>query len=328
MFLWLLILPAAAPFAQAQEPDHPFRFGFSTALMPEVEEDDARAAMKVWADNVVKNGLVRADPNVLMFHDLASMSDALRNRAVDGVAASTADYFAIQNEIPFNHFVFSVAEGDIYDEYVLLVHQASHISKIGDLRGCSLNILKQTRTCLAPLWLDTLLMEGGQKPAQEFCAQVTEVTKLTQAVLPVFFQKVDACLVTRKGFKTMCELNPQVGKLLRVMEASPEYVPSGFFFRTGFPEAQQKECLAEFTRVHTSPTGQQILTVFQTERLEERPASVLKSAIALLKRHQHLLDGLREATDAAGPTNMTLGDKPPSGGTNRAAMQNAQTIHP
>jgi phosphonate transport system substrate-binding protein len=280
------------------------------AVMPDVNENDARAAMKVWAENIVNNGVVRADPNVLMFHDFASMSEALHNRAVDGVVASTSDYFAIRQEVDFNHFVFAVTAGSIYDQYILLVHQDSGLAKVDDLRGRSLNILRHTRTSLAPIWLDTLLLEKGLKPAQDFCSGITEETKLAQTVLPVFFHKADACLVTLKGFKTMSELNPQLGRQLRVLATSPELVPSGFFFRTGYPQAQQKQCLAEFTRVHTTATGQQILTVFQTERLEECPASVLDSALNLLTRHQQLLNQTNSATvtvaslprDGAAPT--------------------------
>ena len=279
----------AAGSDQTVEMDHPFRFGFSIALMPDVNENDARAAMKVWADAIIKNGAVRADPNVLMFHDFASMSDDLQNRIVDGVATTTIGFFAIQKQVEFNHFVFGATDGSIFDEYVLLVHQDSSLTNIEDLRGRTLNIQKHTRTCLALVWLDTLLMEKGLRPAQDFCGRVNEESKLTQAVLPVFFHKADACLVTRKGFKTMCELNPQVGRQLRVLATSPEFVAAGFFFRTGYPRTQQERCLSEFTRVHTNPTGQQILTVFQTDRLEEHPASVMDSALALLGRHRHLL---------------------------------------
>lgn len=281
--------------ARSQEPEHPFHFGFSTALMPDVNEDDASAAMKVWAEGVVKNGVINADPHVLMFHDFASLQTALRNKTVDGVVAPTAEYFALTNEFEFNHFVFSVVAGSIFDEYILLVRAEGRFAKVEDLRGCTLNSLKQTRTSLAPIWLDTLLLEKGLPPAAQFCGRVTEATKLTQTVLPVFFGKADACLVTRTGFNTMCELNPQVGRQLRVLAASTNYVPSGFFFRAGYPPARQEECLAEFKRVGKNPAGLQILTVFQTESLEEQPASVLNSTLDLLKRHRQLLDGWGQA---------------------------------
>ena len=293
--LVLLLAIAVKNPAQETETDHPFRFGFSSVLMPEVNENDARAAMKVWAETVVRSGMVRADPNVLFSHDSATLLAGLRSRTVDGVAVSTSEFLALRDQVQFNRYVFAVIDGNIWDEYILLVHQDGGLAKIEDLRGHTLNLQHHSRTCLATPWLDTLLREKGLSPTRDFFSQVLAENKLTKAVLPVFFRKIDACLVTRKGFKTMGELNPQVSRQLRVLAASPPIVPTGFFFRTGFPQAQQDRCLAEFTRVHTSPSGQQILTVFQTERLEEHPASVLDSAIELLAKHERLCGGTNAA---------------------------------
>jgi ABC-type phosphate/phosphonate transport system substrate-binding protein len=302
----LVLLLATAP-ALGQSPeaetDHPFRFGFSTGLIPDVNENDYRAAMRVWAETVIRDGVVRADPNVLFCRDLAAIVAALQSRSVDGVAATTTDFFAIQQQVKFNHCVFGVTAGSIADEYVLLVHRDSGLTQIEQLQGRSLNVQRQPQMCLALIWLDTLLLEQGRKPAVGFCSPITEEGKLTKTVLPVFFRRTDACLVTRKGFKTMSELNPQVGRQLRVLATSPEFVGTGFFLRTGYPAAQQAKCLGEFTRVHTTAAGQQILTVFQTERLEEHPVSVLDSAFALMERHRQLVSEMnRPKTVAAGGT--------------------------
>jgi ABC-type phosphate/phosphonate transport system substrate-binding protein len=294
MAAWLvLFLAGVATYGPAQEaePDHPFRFAFSTELMFNVKEDDARAAMKVWADTLIKEGAVSGDPNILFCRDVATMISALQNRTADGMSTSLNDFFVIRDKVKFSHYVFGVTNGSIFEEYVILVHVDSGINQIEELRGRSLNALRHPRTCLALPWLDTLLLEKGLKPAQGFCGRITEEDKLTKAVLPVFFRQVDACLVTRKGFKTMGELNPQVSRQLRVLVTSPEIVPGAFFFRAGFPQPQLGQFLAELTKVHTRPAGQQVLTVFQTERLEEHPASVMDSAISLLENHRRLSGG-------------------------------------
>jgi phosphonate transport system substrate-binding protein len=94
---------------------------------------------------------------------------------------------------------------------------------------------------------------------------------------------VDACLVTRKGFKIMEELNPQVGKQLKVLASSPALVPDGFFFRAAYPQQPLERMASELTRIHSTVAGQQVLTVFQTDCLEEHPASCLDSAIEILE---------------------------------------------
>ena len=85
--------------------------------------------------------------------------------------------------------------------------------------------------------------------------------------------------------------HPQVPRQLRLLASSPELVTTAFFFRAGYPKAQQDRVVGESLRVHATPAGQQVLTVFQTERLEEYPASVLDSARALLESHRRLCGG-------------------------------------
>ena len=84
----LMVWVGFSSLAQTTEVDRPFRFGFSMALMPEVNENDSRAAMKVWAETMVKSGAVKADTNVVMSHDLSNLLAGLLDRTVDGVAVS------------------------------------------------------------------------------------------------------------------------------------------------------------------------------------------------------------------------------------------------
>lgn len=66
--------------------------------------------------------------------------------------------------------------------------------------------------CLGPEWLDGLLAAEGRGPMGSFFGPAAWETKFSQSVLPVFFGNAEACLTSRRGFETMGEMNPQVGK--------------------------------------------------------------------------------------------------------------------
>lgn len=254
--------------------------------------------MKVWAQNLAKEGTVRADGNAVLSSKLSEIATALQSRSVDGAALAADEFAELRDQVPFNRYVFGVTDGHLWEEYILLVPRDSPLTKLDDLRGRSLNLLRNSRMSLALLWLDTLLLRQGLPSAAVLCGRITPQGKLTKTMLPVFFGQTDACLVTRNGFKTMGELNPQVTRRLRVLASSPPYVPGGLFFRTGYPPAQLEAFLAQLQRVHATPGGQQVLTIFQTERLEEHPLSVLDSALELLETYRRLLGG---ATNRAQP---------------------------
>ena len=178
----------------------------------------------------------------------------------------------------------------ITEEYVLLVHQDSEIHRIEDLRGRSVMFWKNSRMSLASAWLDIALFNNGCPRVAEFC-RVTQNNKLSKVVLPVFFRQSDACVVTRRGFKIMSELNPQVSQQLRVLASSPELVPSGFCFRRDYDDPLREIIVTEMGSLTATPAGQQVLTLFQSGPLEAWPISCLDSAFELLATHERLCGG-------------------------------------
>ena len=299
LLLFILAVTTLMVHGQEDEPEHPFRFAFSSALLGNVNENDARASMKAWAEMLVHQGTVRGDPNVLYCNDVSTMLTALQNRQVDGIAALVSEYTQMQGKVKFNRCVVNFENGTIFKQYVILVHANSGLTQIEDLRGRTLNIQQNSRMSLAIPWLDTLLLEKGLEPAQGFCGRIAWPDTLSKTVLPVFFRQTDVCIATLEGFKTMGELNPQVSKQLRVLATSPGYVIGGFFFRAGYPQIQQDQFVNEMTHLHNNPAGKQVLTVFQTERLEEYPVSVLDSSIGLLETHRRLIGGKNSPKSAA-----------------------------
>jgi hypothetical protein len=60
-------------------------------------------------------------------------------------------------------------------------------------------------------------MRSGLEPSADFAGLLSQNSKLAKAVPPVFFRQCPACVVTRNGFQTVCELNPQAGRQLKVI---------------------------------------------------------------------------------------------------------------
>jgi phosphonate transport system substrate-binding protein len=181
--------------------------------------------------------------------------------------------------------------GRTREQYLVLVHLDAKLDRLADLRGRNLTVHQNSRVCLAQPWLDTLLVKEGAKPAAEWLGKLTQCPKLSKVVLPVFFHQSDACVVTRTGFETMCELNPQIGKQLKVIARSPEVVPAVFCFRANYAPSFKEDLFAGVRDLHQTMAGQQVLTVFQSEKIEDQPASCLDSALEMLATHDRLCGG-------------------------------------
>jgi hypothetical protein len=96
----------------------------------------------------------------------------------------------------------------------------------------------------------------------------------------------------------MIELNPQVGRQLKILLSSPAMVPFAFYFRSDYSDPVRDQIIAEIENVHLTTAGQQVLALFQCESLEVHPVSVLDSALELLATHARLSEAANHAAES------------------------------
>lgn len=256
----------------------PFRVAFSSDMFTDVNENDAKASVKAWATSVARErGInVAAEPRIIK--GLAELAAAFQSRSVDAAGITTAEYFALEPHVRWGTVFAATIGDDVTDSYLLLVHRESGFNRLADLAGRHLVIHRNPRTSLVDPWLGSLLVEARLPPATRFLGTTSATTRLSQAILPVFFRQADACVVTRRGFQTLAELNPQVGKELRVLAASPDLVATVFCFRAEFESTEMDRLMDVLRNFHRTAAGRQVLTVFQSDRLQEIPVTALAAA--------------------------------------------------
>ena len=258
-----------------------FRVATSLAMLADVNENDARAAMRSWADvisrlvgmHIAYERYLLSPPNRLM--------ELMQNAAVDAVACTTPDYVSFVDYV--DPGVLLVEPNGVGYKYVLLVNARSNIHTVTELRGRSLAVHRHVTTCLAMDWLETLLAAKNLGPPERFFSAVTPNAKLSRAVLPVFFGQSDACLVTEEGFRTMCELNPQLSNALRPLATSAPYITAFFGFHRDCDPALKLKFQSTLEALAKDATGRQLLALFQSNGFVARDASVMRSAVDLVE---------------------------------------------
>ena len=291
---WAFLLwGASAPVGRGQEAGAPdsndiFRIGFSTAIFADLNENDIKAAMKVWMETIARGIDLHVDPTPVMLEGTAALDAALRSGQVASAAMISPEYLAMSADMQTGAIILPISGGGITEEYLLLVHRDSPVRQVNELAGRSLIRLENPRASLAPIWMEVLLAQNGLSDGEECLSAMTRTPKASQAILQVFFRKIDACLVTRASFEIANELNPQVGKQLRVLAASPKFVPQLYCFRPDYPPALCKKAVAEISKMHESRQGRQVFTAFKIDQLMEQPTSCMDSARELLATHAKL----------------------------------------
>jgi phosphonate transport system substrate-binding protein len=289
----------AAEFIVGAKTNAVLRLGFSSSVFANVNENDAKAAMKLWTQAILQeHGIaIPADPQVLNGGE--AIVRAVRDGLVDAVTITAEEYWALGAPLISTNAILGVSDGLVTEEYVLLVRKDSGFGRIDDLRGRRQAFCRSGRGSLGPVWFETLMLQSGLGEIHEFCGRVAPEAKLSQAVLQVFFHQADACVVTRRGFQTMAELNPQVGEQLKILASSLPMVPVVFVFRASYSDPAKDRIIAEIENVHSTLAGQQVFTLFQCDGLVVRPVSALDSAMDLLATHARLLH-LKNPSKTAG----------------------------
>jgi phosphonate transport system substrate-binding protein len=260
------------------------RIAVSETVAGELNGNDASAAMRAWADAVSRQTGVLIVPELCTS---AQLAQRVRSRQVD---AFSVDILEFERLSAYAAQELVVEEANLSDgqQYLLLVHQASGIRSLAELRGRSLLLYRNRVMCLDRIWLDTLLASARLGPADTFLGRLESNAKLSRVVLPVFFKQTDACLVTSKGFNAMCELNPQLAKQLRALETSPKLITAFLAFHKDSPPDLKKRFLEAIEDLHKSVAGRQALMLFGGTHLVRADVSALHSSFDLLRAYQRL----------------------------------------
>jgi len=271
-------LPAALAAADS---GRPFRLAISESLVADVNLNDARAAMLIWIKRITQDLNIAVEVNPKVFDTTQEILNRARSGQLDAVALNVVEYRQIADVLDSNQII---AEGGApgLEQYLLLAKRTSGIEHVGDLRGHRLCMLKAPKMCVAGAWLSTILDEGHCGPSEQFFGSVTTDTKASRVVLPVFFGQAEACLTSKRGFDTMCELNPQVAKELTVIASSPAMVVTFYIFHRNYHGLTRESFAKVYSDVRISAAGRQLATLFQFEELVVKDSGCLVCALGVL----------------------------------------------
>lgn len=263
--------------------------GFPKYTLFDVDIKDAHVAMEIWANELSQVNKLPLQARTIIIDDLPSLVKALKNNQIDVIGLPALDYLKIKDEVDLVPALGTLLGGKHGAEFALITRIDKAPQSLKELRNSKLVFQRDRFVGNVPLmWLDTLLVKQGLPVSEHFFADIKTVNKVSQAVLPVFFKQMDACLVTRRGFETMVELNPQLGEQLSTLSMSPILVLGLVVFRKDFNEEYRKKIIDTAVNFRNLPSGKQILTLFKVDDFFPFKNSDLDTLMNLLEEHKRL----------------------------------------
>jgi ABC-type phosphate/phosphonate transport system substrate-binding protein len=272
---------------RAQTGESPFRLAISASQLAGVNFNDARASIHVWLQQAVRNLRIRVELVPEVFLDSERMIRAIREGTLDGFSITAWEFMKASSLIDPGFLMVSqyTAQGL---HYLMVVHRTSPIRSLAQLRDRQVLTLEHPSMCLSSAWLATQLASQGLPAPERFFGSQEARPKLTQVLLPVFFQRADAACVTNRGLATAIELNPQLGRDLRTLVASPAVVAGFFAFHRACPPAERQRFQQALLEMGSDPASQQILALFQATTFSTRTVAFLEPTLAMLRQYERL----------------------------------------
>lgn len=262
--------------------------GYSSRALSGLDLKDAQVAINVWAKSLSKKMKTGYKPAMFIFHDLDSMVKSIKNAKIDFVQMLSLDYLELQDKVSLEPAYVSVFGNKVTERYLLLVNKNNRIKQLSQLRNKKLIIVRNSEDKISFIWLNTLLMKENLSESENFFSHIKSVEKASQAVLPVFFRQEDVCIVKESAFRTMVELNPQVGKEITVIKKSPDFIISLFLSRKGCDKEAKKVVDEAVLRFHDEPEGKQMLMLFRADKIVPFQSYYLDNVKQLLKEYKEL----------------------------------------
>jgi len=287
--LILTVLPLRGWGAEPVSGVEPFTpvIGYSSNTFTNVVKENAQAAAKLWSNLVIKkkNGIAETR----IYHGCSDMEQDLATGKVDLVVLLSNEYLGLKNRALLEPLFISARGQELYDNFILLVRKEAGIHSIKDLRGKTFIHQAGNSSEIHRIWFETLMMKEGVRNQEHFFSSIKEVISPSQALMPVFFKRADACILSRQSFDVMAELNPQLRKDLTVIAESRPLATGVIAVRKDY-NSRHREMLQEVLEtLDQDVQGKQLLTLFRMSALVPFRQNYLQSMVEFLKEYNELI---------------------------------------
>lgn len=287
---WIGPLPTLSSAADGGLKEEALTVAFTETAFLGVNRNDVEAGYKVLARTLGERRGYRILSNVKAFNGAEDLDQLLLDETVRMLVVNAWVFLEMDTSQLTPCFLGS-AQGSVGRQYLLVTRRDSGLNSLADLRGKDVLVFQLANATLGRYWLETLIRESRFGDPNRFLARAEYVVKPSAAVLPVFFGKKSACVVDRAGFELMQELNPQVGKELKVLAESDILVDSVICIRNDRwpPGSFREDLIQTLGEFHLEPAGAQILTMFKADRLAPYSEEHIAASRRLHAAHRRLM---------------------------------------
>jgi hypothetical protein len=260
---------------------------------PHISPQDANTAIEMI---IQKRAINKSYPYLINFQCIDQENDKAGIIQRDGyhfVILSGPDYFTYRKALHLEPILIPSKTDQPTENLVFLTKKDKTLSAISRRKERTLLIESGLIGNLSIVWINTLLPVHGLPASDQFFTSIRRVEKPVRAVLPVFFDRADACIITQNTLDVINELNPQIGQQLKALFRSEGLISAVICATQKATPTDIKIIKEEGLKTPLSIEVRQTMTIAQLKRFIEVTPNFFKDTEKLLKSHEQLYDKQR-----------------------------------
>ncbi|MBV2089998.1 MAG: phosphate/phosphite/phosphonate ABC transporter substrate-binding protein [Candidatus Thiodiazotropha sp. (ex Ctena orbiculata)] len=284
------ILATGASQAQADPYDRDTAFiGIMSRLFYATHSMDSRIATEMTFIEFMKN--IDKQCQFTDFQDPMNVVRQMREDNLDAILANPVDYLTIERQIDEDHH-YSLLFGDrLQQRITLLVRKSDNIKDLSQLAGRSLAFPYGHQ--LGRMFLDMNLLERKLPQTTDHFSEIQNPESLNDAIINLFFNKVDSALVTDVAFELAQELNPQIRHAIVPVIVSEPTIQVVIGINRRVPLIFKKRIAQMAGNLDQYPRTLHLLSLFKSNRVVNISAAELDKVRKIVMKYESLVNESR-----------------------------------
>lgn len=269
-------------FAQKQKPV-PFRIILSSSMFQNAKPEDVEAATRILANELNKESTNLPDYQIEVCNNSSELQANLKTD-FDLLYISPIEYLQLKKKFSIEPALVTETRNSFGDVYYLITNKSDNINELKDLKNKSINILSNNEEQSATLWLEKILRDNNLPNRNSFFKKIVYDNKPTNIVLPVYFKKTNAAIITSASYDLLSELNPQIKNQIQILVISKPFIRAIFCFDGRNKDEKRKKFLNDYmSQIHKGTYGRQITELYMVDKLIAFKKEYLDNILDLYK---------------------------------------------
>jgi ABC-type phosphate/phosphonate transport system substrate-binding protein len=258
----------------------------SEQLFSVANRNDVVGAMKLWIEALSCVTQMNLNYKVDVIGAQGEIRQRVRDQTVDVLVLDNVDFLGMSDAGLIDGIAVGSRGGHPYSvPYLLLVNQ--QIDSISQLRGKRAVYHLHIGAAAALAFTATLMAENHFE-GDAFFESFEPTAKAANCVLPLFFAKIQACVVDGMDWEILKELNPQLGNKLKILAQSAPVLDGVVAFTKVVTEYRQI-ISDNLLQMHKDSLGVQILSALRSGPLIPYRPEYPDSTREFWKRYERTL---------------------------------------